>query len=74
MSTSTFEENFKQEVITRYCEKYGDVQIRFDVIQMIDTQTAKVQFTISDDHGFITRYYGMATYQSTKLQMSVKSI
>jgi hypothetical protein len=74
MPSSTFEADLQQAIVQRYCEKYGHVQIQFEVIQPLEGYTAQVQFTISDDRGFITRYYGQATYQAEHLQMSVRSI
>ena len=74
MPSSTFEVDLQQAIIQRYREKYGNVQIQFEVIQPRSPYSAQVQFAISDGRGFITRYYGQATYQGEHLEMNVRSI
>lgn len=74
MSSRTFEADLQRAINQRYREKYGDVHIQFEVAQPLEDDTAQVQFAISDDRGFITRYYGKAIYQDGHLEMSVRSI
>ena len=75
MLSHTFEADLHHTIIQRYREKYGDVRIQLEVIQPLeDDDAAQVQFAISDDRGFITRYYGRATYQDGHLEMRVRSI
>ena len=74
MSKDSLEGKFKKDITTRYNEKYGNIQIHFDMIHLVNEDTAKVQFTLSDANGFITRYYGVATYQSMNLKTRFRSI
>ena len=75
MLSRTFEADLQHAIIQRYREKYGAVHVQFEVIQPLeDDDVAQVQFTISDERGFITRYYGQATYQEGHLEMRVRSI
>lgn len=64
------------QTIEDYChQRYGDkVSISFDELEPLDTQTAKVQFTISDAIGFITRHYGKAFYRENQFQLRTKTI
>lgn len=74
MPAGTFPTDVQEAIRQRYREKYGDVQVSFDVLHPIDEHAMQVQFTLSDARGFITRYYGKATYRAGQLHLSVKSL
>jgi hypothetical protein len=65
-----------EQAIEDYChQQYGDkVSVSFDELEPLDTQTVKVQFTISDAIGFITRHYGKAFYTENQFQLRTKTI
>ncbi len=65
-----------KQAIEDYChQRYGDkVSVSLDEFEPLDNQTAKVQFTISDAIGFITRHYGKAFYGENQFQLRTKTI
>lgn len=57
MPTDSLEERLKQTIAHRYREKYGKVQVHFDLFRLITEHSVAVQFTLSDACGFITRLW-----------------
>ena len=74
MVTADFVSELKQDLRYRYQQKYGRVSIDFDEFLPQGERVARVQFTISDGTGFITRYYGLAGYREDELYVDVAAI
>ena len=69
-----FTSQLKQDVEQRYNQKYGHVFVDFDQIVPTGDNQAYLQFTLSDERGFITRYYGQAVYRGHALHLRTKAI
>lgn len=74
MVAADFLSQLKEDIQRRYQQKYGPVSINFDALIPEGERTARVQFTISDRTGFITRYYGLAHYNEDTLHLDISSI
>lgn len=64
----------KQAILDRYQQKYGRVTIDLDAVVPEQDHQARVQFTIRKANSFVTRYYGMATFQDDQVHLDVMSI
>ena len=64
----------QEEIRTRYERKYGPVAIDFDQFTWEEDNTFTLEFIISKDGRFITRYYGKAAYDGSNLLLDVKAI
>ncbi|MEO8970241.1 MAG: hypothetical protein ABI406_01430 [Ktedonobacteraceae bacterium] len=64
----------QEEIQTRYERKYGIVSIDFDRFTWEEDNTFTLEFTISKNGDFITRYYGKAAYDGNGMLLDVKTI
>ena len=69
-----FTSQLKHNVERRYQQKYGHVFVHFDQIVPMGDNRAYLQFTLSDERGFITRLYGQAAYRDHALRLRTKAI
>jgi glutathione peroxidase-family protein len=64
----------KQDIQQLCEEKYGQVFVVFDQLVPEGENVAAVRFTVSDQHGFITRHYGKAGYHDQHLWLDTMTI
>ena len=64
----------QQEIRTRYEYKYGPVTIDFDQFIWEEDNTFTLEFTISKNGAFITRYCGKAAYDGSSVLLDIKRI
>lgn len=66
--------SLKHAIEQRYQQKYGPVLVNVDELLPLNEQSARVQVTISNKNGFITRYYGNVYYNGQQLDVRAKAI
>lgn len=64
----------QQDIRTRYERKYGPVTIDFEQFIWEKDNTFTLEFTISKNGAFITRYYGKAAYDGKSVLLDIKTI
>ncbi len=64
----------QEEIRTRYERKYGPITIDFDQFTWEEDNTFTLEFTISKNGDFITRYYGKAAYDGNGVLLDIKAI
>ena len=64
----------KRDVAHYYQQKYGKVSVTFEEFSPVGENAADLAATISDQAGFITRYYGRVAYEEGRLHLRAMSI
>ena len=64
----------QEEIRTRYERKYGPISINFDQFTWEEDNTFTLEFTITKNGGFITRYYGKAAYDGNSVLLDIQAI
>jgi hypothetical protein len=72
--TEAFLNSLKRDIQAHFQQKYGDVFIDFDQLAEEQAHTTRIQLTISDHKGFITRHYGRAGYRDNTLFVETLAI
>lgn len=62
LSEETLSVRFRQDIQEFFARKYGATSCQFQMCELENNGSARVDFTVSNDNGFQRRYVGTAYY------------